>query len=150
MALSKSLFGTARLVPETDEENWGGEVTGQLGDVLDGGDEFWQKSGANVVAQRKKTTLTPIASATITWTKTRHKVSGSAGAVTLDTTTPISAGAFDGQPLRLIGDDNTNTVTILHSGNASLNGNVTLANGQFIDLEWDDDDSLWYETARSN
>lgn len=47
------------------------------------------------------------------------RVSGASGAITCDTTTPIAAG-MRGQKLRLIGDSNTNIVTILNQGNIQM------------------------------
>jgi hypothetical protein len=150
VAVSKTLYDVARSVPETDEEEWGGEVTLQLGDMLDGADEVLHKSGANILRRDQRVSSTLAASATLTQTKPVHEVQGTPGAVTLDTTTPIAAGAKDGQKLRLEGAHATNFVTILHGGTASLNGNVTLELGESIELQWDDDGSVWRETSRSN
>lgn len=77
-------------------------------------------------------------------------VQGSGGAQTADATTPIAAGTSDGQELRLIGLSDVDTLTLLAGGNLKLNGDVTLAAGQTIDLTWDDPTSKWTETTRSN
>ena len=77
-------------------------------------------------------------------------ISGDSGAQTANATTPITAGSVDGQELRLVGGSDTNTLTILNSGNVSLNGDVVLYANSIIDLCWDSSQSKWLETGRRN
>lgn len=152
MALSVIFLGDTRAVPETDEEEWGGEVTDQLFDLLTAGNRvFLLLAGGTIVEKEIRAASTLAASATLTQTAPTHEVQGSGGAVTLDTTTPITAGEEDGQLLRLVGAHATNTVTIVASGTAAgLNGNVTLGLHDSIVLAWDADNSTWEEISRSH
>ncbi len=78
-------------------------------------------------------------------------VQGSGGPVTADTTTPIAAGTIDGQELRLVGLSDDNTLEILNGGNVDLNGaNMILYANSSFDFMWDDINSIWIETSRSN
>lgn len=152
MALSVDFLNDTRAVPEDDEEEWGAEVTDQLFDLLTAGDRFFYLlAGGTIVFYVPRAASTLAAGATLTQTAPTHKVQGSGGAVTLDTTTPIAAGEIDGQALQLRGAHATNTVTIVASGTAAgLNGNVTLGLGEWINLEWDDDNARWEEISRSH
>lgn len=75
-------------------------------------------------------------------------LSGSGGAVTADSTTPLSAGTTAGYERVLIGTSDTNTVTITASGNVKQNGDVTLGNNQAIYYIWDGANSKWIEINR--
>ncbi len=152
MAISQDYRGTTYSVPETDEEDWGAQGTTMLVALLAGGDSTeFTSAASNVVAKQiSGADLTIAAAGTITWTANRHKVAGDGGAVTVDATTGISAGEADGQPLRLIGTSDTNTVTLAHAGNVSLNGTCVLRDGYYIDLEWVSADSQWEEVNRSH
>jgi hypothetical protein len=75
-----------------------------------------------------------------------RRVQGNAAAVTANSTTPITAGITEGQELILKGMSDTNTVTILDSGNVNLNGDVTLYAGSTLSLVWID--SEWLEISR--
>ncbi len=75
-------------------------------------------------------------------------LSGSGGAVTLDTTTPLSAGTTAGYERVLVGTSDTNTVTIAAQGNVKQNGEVTLGDGDTIYYEWDVGSSKWQELNR--
>jgi hypothetical protein len=75
-----------------------------------------------------------------------RRVQGNAAAVTANSTTPITAGITEGQELILKGMSDTNTVTILDSGNVDLNGDMTLYNGSTLSLVWVD--SKWLEISR--
>lgn len=151
MSISKTLLGATRLVPETGETGWGSEVTQILVDLIDiAGVSAEKLAGGNIVIVLPPTTATPAAAGTITPTSNYMRVSGSGGAVTLDTTTPIAAGEFDGQLLELEGTSNTNTVTLRDSGNADINGDITLSDGTTIGLRWNDSASEWRERFRNN
>jgi hypothetical protein len=78
------------------------------------------------------------------------RIASSGGAVILDTTTPITAGEFDGQELELEGTSNVNTVELRDSGNANLNGLIVLADSTRIGLRWNDTASEWRERYRNN
>lgn len=75
-------------------------------------------------------------------------IEGDSAATTADTTTPIAAATVDGVELKLVGLDDTNTVTITNSGNVSLNGDMVFYANSVLDLFWSDDQSKWIETAR--
>lgn len=77
-------------------------------------------------------------------------VQGSGGPTTASTTTPIAAGTVDGQEVRLVGLSAASTLTIVDSGNVSLNGNITLGLNAVLDLCWSIDQSKWIATGRSN
>lgn len=150
MSVNKTLFGQARIVPETNETGWGAEVTGQLGDLLDGADEVLHKNGTAILIRHQSEDSTLAASATLTPTKTVHRVAGSGGAVTLDTTTAIASGNKDGQLLILEGTSDTNTVTIQSGANVQLNGDVVLAQDDKISLRWDATRGDWIEIGRNS
>jgi len=76
------------------------------------------------------------------------EVSGAAGAITLNATTPIEDGTQDMQELFLMGVHATNTVTIPDSGNVDLNGACVLGLSDSIYLIWHEDDGVWYEMSR--
>lgn len=73
-------------------------------------------------------------------------VVGNGGAVTVTANPQISVGTIVGQELRLIGTDDTNTVTIADGTGLSLNGPWVGANHSVIDLMWDG--TVWLETSR--
>jgi hypothetical protein len=78
-------------------------------------------------------------------------VQGSGGPVTADTSTPIEDGTIDGQELRLVGLSDDDTVEILNGGNVELNGaNMVFYKNSSFDFMWNDTDSKWIETSRSN
>lgn len=150
MAVSKDLFDEARLVPETDEVDWDNEVTTILSDLLDGADRvLFRDSSLNIGIRLQSATSSLAASATLTPTAPIHKVQGSGGAVTLDTTTAIADGEKDGQVLRLVGLSDTNTVSIEHDSNVQLNGNVTLRKYEVLVLVWESTNGEWVEHFRN-
>lgn len=152
MAVSVTYRGTTYSVPETDEEDWGAEVTAQLQALLTAGDDTEYTTAASNIISRTPVgaDLTVADGATLTWTHNVHLVSGSGGAATVDATTGISAGEFDRQRLRLIGGSDVNTVTLAFAGNVNVNGACVLANGHVIDLEWDTTNTEWLEVSRSH
>lgn len=151
MSIAKTLLGSARVVAETGETGWGAETTQILVDLIDSNNISIDKlASTSLVHLITPGTATPAAAATLTPTSSYMRISGSGGAVTLDTTTPIAAGEFDGQGLEIEGTSDANTVTIEDSGNAELNGLVVLASGTWIELRWNDTASKWRERNRSN
>ena len=149
MAVSKTLYGSTRNVPETPEENWGAEVTTFLGDMIDGLENVSEKIGAAFafVNGTNVNDTSLAAGATITPAGGRHRVAGASGAVTLDGTTAIADGTKDNQLLLLEGTDNTNTVTVPDGANTSLPSNVTLADGDVLYLAWNSTRSAWVQIA---
>jgi hypothetical protein len=93
------------------------------------------------------TTATIADAATLTPFTTVHRISGTGAAATL---AAIADGSVDGQWLCLVGNDNTNTVTINTGANTTLNGQVVLTLGDVIFLIWDATASVWQEVARNN
>lgn len=152
MAVSVPYRGVTYLVPETDEEDWGDQGTSQLVALLTAGDEteFTSIAGDVVAKTITGADLSIAAGGTITWTGNHHKVTGSGGPVTVDGTTGISAGESDRQKLRLVGGDDTNTVTLNFAGNVIVNGAVVLGAGHVIDFEWDLSVTEWIEVSRSH
>ncbi len=69
--------------------------------------------------------------------------------VTLNGTTAIADGTYDGQVLIVQGNNNSATVTINDGANTSMNGNVTLGKGDTIMFIWDSNNT-WVEISRSN
>jgi hypothetical protein len=150
MAISVPLYGTTRFVPETDETDWGSEVTTQLVDVETAVDTFVHRTAGNLFLHLNPGSLSLAAAATITPTKPVHRVSGTPGAVTLSASNAIADGSQDGQLLTLIGSSDVNTVTILDAANTNLNGPITLLNCHALELYWSSPDSVWHELNRSN
>lgn len=73
-------------------------------------------------------------------------IAGNAGPVTITANPKIAAGSSIGQLLTLIGEDNTNTVTITDTNGVSLNGTWVGALNSVLHLVWDG--SVWVETSR--
>ena len=73
--------------------------------------------------------------------------------VTGDSSLPAVAtlpdGLTDGQELRLVGGDDTATVTIDEAANVTLTGAVTLKANSVIDLFWSVSKTKWIESSRS-
>ena len=83
-----------------------------------------------------------------------RRVSGSGGAITL-AAQPFgtTSSTPDGTIVRLMGMNDTNTVTIANSDTqygAILNGGCTLKRYESIDLQWDSALERWIEIRRSN
>lgn len=71
------------------------------------------------------------------------------GGVTMTASPQIAAGTFDGQQLRLVGTSDTDTVTIANGTGLSIGNTWVAENNRTLDLDWDNGQSLWVETARS-
>ena len=149
MPVSKTLAGTVYQIPERNERRWGAQLTAFLSKAADilallsGG-----VSGTPVVAWSTAAS-TLAAAATLTKSATIHRLTGSGGAVTLNTTTPIAAGTVDGEILVLEGAHATNTVTIQESGNVDINGDWTSGLGRMLTLIWNSTRVLWVEHTRT-
>lgn len=116
-------------------------------EVYDG--TVWQSQDGSIVVFNTAQSLS--ASGTITASQNkrqRRRVAGNAAAITVDTTTAITNGVYDGQELWIVGTDDTNTVTITNTGNVKLNGSITLGLDDMIYLIWDGNDSKWAEVTR--
>ena len=98
-------------------------------------------------------------SGTITSSKTYLKqyvrVQGSGGAQTASTT-PFGSGSVtewtDGLEIRLVGQDDTNTLTITHNDaqyGVILNGDATLKKYYILNLQYDTTLERWIETSRN-
>jgi hypothetical protein len=148
MSITKTLFDISRLVPETGETDWGGQVTAQLTDLLDGADAILLKDGSdNIMLRLQPATSSLGAGATLTPTAPVHLVAGSGAAVTLG---GITAGTKTGQILILVGTDNTNTVSFTYSATVRVvNGDVTLRLGEAIALIYLGAGVGWTELWRS-
>lgn len=77
------------------------------------------------------------------------RVNGNAAAVTVDGTTGIQAGTFDGQELEIVGTADDFTVTLLQSGNVRTKGSATLGYYDVIVFGWAQSDAIWYEKSRN-
>lgn len=73
-------------------------------------------------------------------------IKGSGGAVTVTANPQIAAGSSVGQVLVLIGEDNTNTVTLADGTGLSLNGGIVMGLQSVIELKWDG--TVWVEQSR--
>lgn len=79
------------------------------------------------------------------------RVTGDSGAVSTDTTTPITNGTHSGQIIIVIGSHDTNTVTLKNSGNCTLaNADFVIGNRDTITLIWVTGSNEWFELSRSN
>ena len=152
MTIEKDLYGRTRRIPETRERPWGNDVTDMLEDMIDGIDGLAFLSGTTLLWRLSAASASTLAnSATLTPTASWHRISGSGGAVTLDSTTAIAdISATGGTLLMLTGQSDSNTVTIPDAANTALNGDVTLADGESLFLIWDATSSLWREVGRSH
>lgn len=83
---------------------------------------------------------------------TKHRikkyVQGSGGAVDISANPQITAGAYDGQELLLVGRSATNTLQLDDGNGLSLQGTCILGLDESINLNWDG--SVWVEVSRSN
>ena len=151
MSTAKTIHGDTVNVPETDEVDWGAEVSAFLITLIEDLEVLcFQDASGNVFNRVKWTTATLADGATLTPDTSGYRLQGTSGAITLDATTAIADGEVDGQVLIIKGSDGTNTVTINDGANTDLNGNVTLGDGDKIYLLWDSTDSEWGEVSRNN
>lgn len=101
------------------------------------------------------TALTLAASGTITGVTSgfnKVRVQGSSAAVTLSSTPFGTTAPLDGTEVVLVGNSNTNTVTITYNDAAKgvvSNGNVTLTKGANIVLIYDASLDRWIEKSRN-
>ena len=151
MSQNQAYSGTTFVIPETEEVDWGEQVTDYLVKMARGNNS----TSAILISQNigihlHLPTVTSVTAAmTLTQTHPRHKVAGDSAARTLSATTAIADGSFDGQELVASGNSASNTVTIPDGANTRLNGNITLGLGDSITLIWDSTDSNWWEISRS-
>lgn len=149
MSVPKTLYGSTRQIPETDETDWGDEMTALESDQTEGLDEVSWKSTTHKGQKSTSGSATLAAGATITPTRTVMKVQGSGGAVALSAVTAIAPGETDGQELILQGDHAANTVSLVDGANVQLNGNITLGQYECLELRWDSTVGDWIEVGRS-
>ena len=151
MATSKTLHGSTISIPETDETDWGAEVSAyQATFAEDLEATTYQDADGNVFGRIQWTTATIAGDGELTPATEGYRLSGSGGAVTLNGTTAITDGEVDGQRLIIKGTSDTNTVRINDGANTSLNGYVILRSGEEIELTWDSTSSVWEEKTRSH
>lgn len=151
MALPKTFYGTSRDVPQSGERNWGNTMTQVVADLIDGLDGVTLLLASGISLLKLESADTSLAAgATLTATYPVHRIQGTAGAVTLDTTTAIADGGVDGQLLVLFGVSDTNTVTIEDAANTKFNGQIIVTDGDCITLYWDSTNSVWRELNRNN
>jgi len=147
VATNVNLFGTVRKIPANKERKWGAEVRSTIIDLSTWANSMGTLSGSNALLALSHADSTLAAGATLTPTKSVHRVQGNGGAVTLGATA-IANGTIEGQLLILVGQSDSNSVTITHGSNVRLNGNVTLALDDVLWLRWDGTD--WMELSRNN
>lgn len=147
MAIPKTFLDEARLVPQRPEKGWGAQVTSLLVDFIDSIEFLLFRVGSVFGFRAQSETVTLAASATLTATAPVMKVQGTPGAVTL---ADITAGEKDGQLLEILGLSDVNTVTLLHGGNVSLEGDMHFGAHDSLLLRWDDTEAAWIEASRSN
>lgn len=147
MAITKTLYGISRQIPETDETGWGLETTNLLVALTNGAEGISLLIGLIAALKLSPTSTALAGGATLTVTHPQHAIAGSGAPVTLSASTAIADGAANGQVLLLRGTSNTNTVTIPHGANTQLNGTCTLGNYDTLLLCWDGAD--WFELSRT-
>ena len=79
-------------------------------------------------------------------------ISGSGGAVTASTTPLGTSAATNGTVVRLIGTNDTNTVSFTHNDSAKgflLNGNCTLSRGNMLEVMYNVELDRWVEITRN-
>ena len=151
MSTSKTLHADTVLVPETDEVDWGAEVSAFLATLIEDADaSTFQDADGNVFNRIQWTTATIANGGELTPATTGYRLAGDGGAATLDGTTAITDGEKDGQILIIKGTSDTNTVTIPNSSNTALNGQIVLGDGDVIKLLWDSTSSEWLEESRNS
>lgn len=110
--------------------------------------------GATFLAAASAQSL--IAATTINPNRTKIKVVGNGGPVTLVSHPTITAPASDGQLLIIQGTDDTNTVELQDDGASSGTklqlGSTSrvLGKGDILGLMWDQTDGFWYELFTAN
>ncbi len=129
--------------------------------VYDAAASRWQvvggSGGGGSVLQGSRQTGTSISAGTaITPTigqETLSFVVGNGGPVTVTATPPVTtSGMTIGQKLRIVGTSDANPVTYNPGVNLVLNGSVTLAKDQSVDLQYmgtDGTNEAWVETGRT-
>lgn len=150
MSVEKSLFGITREIPETDEIDYGDATTDLLADITDCLNPLFERIGLSIVLLETEPAAVEILAnnAILQPTKPVHMVVGTPGAVTI--TLSVTGNLSIGQRLRIIGTDDTKTVTINNSGNVILRSNVTLGLGDNILLMFNSAlGSKWVELSRS-
>lgn len=80
----------------------------------------------------------------------KNYVIGSGGPVTVTKNPAIPVGLADGQRYRIVGTDDTDTVTLSDGNGLALNGPWTGNNHAILDLDWDAAANVWTEVSRSN
>lgn len=151
MSTAKTLHADTINIPETDEVDWGAEVSAYQATFSEDLDAIcYQDADGNVFNRYKPTTTTLADAATLTPNSSLYRLAGTAGAITLNGTTAITDGEKDGQILVIKGTSDTNTVTINNAANTDMNGNVTLGDGDVIRFFWDSTSSAWVEEYRNN
>ncbi len=119
----------------------------------------WQKIGSVDVADIRPavtgTRASPsaiVAGTGVAFTGTYSRnvwfIQGSGGAVTVSANPQIAAGNHVGQQLKLVGRNDTNTVTLADGTGMSLNGNITMGADSSLSLEWDG--TNWREDCRND
>lgn len=151
MSTSKTLHVDTIEIPEVDEIDWGAEVSAFLATYTEDLDEIaYQDADGNVFNRLSVTTATLADGAELTPASSWYRLQGTSGAITLDGTTAITDGEKDGQVLVIKCTSDANSVTINDGANTDMNGNVTLLEGDVIELFWDDTSSEWVERNRTN
>jgi len=135
MALSRQLASKIMIKQRTNQDSLGGGSSGGA----------WNLYNQTVNNAGSITLSTSDRSQVIT-------VVGSGGAVVASVLTPFSGTAIDGAVIRIVGGDLTNTVTLTNSDTAGgliLNGNITLALYDMIELQYFQTLDRYVEVSRN-
>lgn len=149
MSTTVDLYGTARVLPTTGEINWGAVVTTILVDLANGANGISSLLSGVALFQLLSASTAVADGGTLTQTHPVHVVTGNGGAATLSLVTPIAAPVSNSL-LVLIGNDNTNTITIENGGTTQQNGQVKLYAGDVIVYIYNSTVAKWCEVARSS
>jgi len=110
----------------------------------------WQANDGSLVVFNTAQSLSAAGTITASQNKRQRRyVTGNGGAITVNTTTGITNGVYDGQEITIFGQSATNTVTITDAGNVSVRSSAVLGLNSAIVLAWDTTSTKWYEISRS-
>ena len=149
MSSTKELYGTTRTIPSTNETGWGSEVSSILEDVCDGLNSISTLIGTTGILKFLSTSTSVTSGLSLSQTHLVHLVTGSGGAVALNSTTPI-AKPSDNRMIVLIGTSDTNTVEINPATDCHCNGQCVLGENDVWVGIYNATQGKWIEIFRSN
>lgn len=120
--------------------------------AYDGANYVWSSAGGWTTYANENISAGGTVTTSATVGQQYRRVTGSGTAITLSTTPFGSGGGWsDGLVVRLVGQSNTNTVTLVNSDTAKgavINGNMILGQYDVIELQYDSSADRWIEISR--